>query len=188
MSPSRSSGIPMRNALIALAGICMLISFVAIAEPADWLEPRVFVAAVVAAGAGLLAALGTREFASLLFELGDPPWYAQRGGMLFALFMVTVAGVLYAWTSPFLLGVVIWEISPLLFISLASQLACIAWLDGPRAAASPRERASNRPGPSPANLRGMNRVFDVELPLNPKPLGDQHDSTEQPPRPRVPGG
>jgi len=78
-----------RNVLLWCAAIALLAALAEGFRPWEALHsPQASHVLLLLFGSGCCVALGTREFAGLLFDVRAMPWYAQRGGILFLGFML----------------------------------------------------------------------------------------------------
>ena len=155
-----------RNCLLAAAAVAAVLSLMTGLRP--WLA---LASPAMAAGlglvilSGLLATVGFREIARMLFDLTDRPWYGRPRALpllCFLLLVFNLTGVTV------LNGMYQAKALPsgcpraaVMFLALAAQLLCIAFFDWPRGAPtrmhSPPPPSQQRRTPPEGPTSGLGR-------------------------------
>lgn len=164
-----------RNILLIGAAVSLGASIIAGLRPWQaFASPPTLAMMAAVIASGFFAALGIREFAGLLFDLKDSPWYAQPWALFFLLAMLVAIHFicrLALRVVPQIRGL---PCEALLLAGLASQLAWVAALDWP---CSPRHgQAIEEAGyPDSATYEARRPPASSGYPSSQRPGGRQPD-------------
>jgi hypothetical protein len=83
------------NALLIMSAFFLLLAIPMGVDPGIAVgTPQGLIATGCVIVGGLFAAKGIREFAGILFDLDNKPWYGQRGGCIFLFVITTVINII----------------------------------------------------------------------------------------------